>query len=142
MIKDREAKEHKSSVKSMGPDLGSVMLGYVLMYDPMWVCEQLDTLWQEPGDKVAHDATQMGIMYYMAHVQRNLGHVDWTCRTSSPTSMVYVDDATHVRSYIVWNPTDKEQTVQVYEGEKVIGQVTAKAQALTTATKLGGAKGG
>ena len=77
------------------------------MYDPAWACEQLDTLWNQPGDKIAHDASEMAIMYYMAHSTRTLGEVDWACHGSSPTSMVYKNPATKARTYIVWNPSTK-----------------------------------
>lgn len=29
------------------------IVGYVLMYDPAWAVAQPDTLWNEPGDKIA-----------------------------------------------------------------------------------------
>jgi hypothetical protein len=133
MIKDFEAKEKKpGTVKTWGPALGSVMCGYKLMFDPGYVCEQLDTLWAEPGDKVAHEAKEMAVMYYEAHAMRPLGRVDWTCRTSSPTSMVFID-AAKSRTVVVWNPQAKAETVDVYENGKVIGQVTAAPQALTSA---------
>ncbi len=79
MLHDFEGKEHKpGTIKTFGPALGSVMLGYVLMYDPAWAARQLDALWLEPGDKVAHDASEMAIMYYMAHAMCGLGRVDWS----------------------------------------------------------------
>jgi len=137
MIRDFQAKEKKpATIKQFGPALGSVMLGYVLMYDPAWAAAQLDALWAEPGDKVAHDAAEMAIMYYMAHATRSLGRVDWTCHTSSPTSMVYVNPATKTRSYVVWNPRATPQSVDVYEGGKLIGRLLAPPHALSRTTTL------
>jgi endoglucanase Acf2 len=139
MIRDFEAKEKKpATIKQFGTGLGSVMLGYVLLYDPDWVAEQLDTLWAEPGDKVAHEASEMAIMYYMAHAMRRLGRVDWTCHTSSPTAVVYQDPATGTRTYVAWNPRPKAQTVQVYENDQLLGRMTAPPQALTSVTSLSG----
>ena len=132
--KPHEAK--KATIESFGPGLGSVMLGYVLMYDPAWACQQLDDLWNQPGDKIAHDASEMAIMYYMAHATRALGAVDWSCHGDSPTSMVYKNAATGVRTCIAWNPTPQAQTVLFYEGAKAIGQMTARPQALTSVTAL------
>lgn len=63
------------------------------------------------------------------------GRVDWTCRTGSPTSMVYVD-AAKMRTVVVWNPQATPETVTVYENDKPIGQMTATPQALTSTTKL------
>jgi len=137
MIRDFEAKEKKpGTIKQFGPGLGSVMLGYVHMYDPAWAALQLDTLWAEPGDKVAHEASEMAIMYYLAHSTRMLGQVDWACHTSSPTSMVYIDPGTGARSYVVWNPQPKPRTVDVYENGKRIGQMVAAPQSLTRVTQL------
>jgi endoglucanase Acf2 len=125
-----------ASIKTFGDALGSVMLGYVLMYDPAWAAEQLDTLWDEPGDKIAHNASQMAIMYYMAHSMRSLGRVDWTCHATSPTSTVYVNDATGKYTCVVWNPLPTPQTVDVYKGDKKLGRMIAAPQALTSATSL------
>jgi len=125
-----------ATIKTFGSGLGSVMLGYVLMYDPAWAAAQLDTLWNEPGDRLAHNAGEMTIMYYMTHAMRGLGRVDWSCHTTSPTSMVYINDATKTRTYIVWNPLPAPQAVDVYESAKLIGKLVAAPQALTSVTTL------
>jgi hypothetical protein len=149
MVKDYDANEQRdaaktpkpgkkphearpATIKTFGDALGSVMLGYVLMYDPAWAAEQLDTLWDEPGDKIAHNASQMAIMYYMAHSMRSLGRVDWTCHTTSPTSTVYINDKTKTRTYVVWNPLPTQQPVDVYENGKNIGRLMAAPQSLTS----------
>lgn len=153
MVKDYDANEQRdaaktpkpgkkpheprpATIKTFGDALGSVMLGYVLMYDPAWAAEQLDTLWNEPGDKIAHNASQMAIMYYMAHSMRSLGRVDWTCYTSSPTSTVYINDTTKTRTYVVWNPLPTQQPVDVYENGKNIGRLMAAPQALTSTATI------
>jgi hypothetical protein len=135
MIRDFEAHEKKpGTIKQFGPALGSVMLGYVLLYDLAWVAEQLDTLWADPGDKIAHEASEMAIISYMAHPMRRLGRVDWNCHTNSPTSMVYREPGT--RTYGVWNPQQAPRTVEVYEEGKVIGRMVPAPQALTHVTTL------
>jgi hypothetical protein len=126
----------KPTIATFGPALGSVMLGYVLMYDPSWAAEQLDTLWKTPGDTIAHNAGEMTTIYYQAHAMRNLGLVDWTCHGSSPTSMVYQDPATKRRTFVVWNPTSHSETVQFYAGDRAIGQLVAAPHALTSAGTL------
>jgi hypothetical protein len=73
----------------------------------------------------------MAIMYYMAHATRGLGRVDWTCHTSSPTAMVYIQPATKRRSYVLWNPRPTPQSVDVYQGSKLIGRLVAPPQALS-----------
>jgi hypothetical protein len=137
MIQDFRAKEKKpATIKQFGPALGSVMLGYVLMYDPAWAAAELDALWAEPGDKVAHEAAEMAIMYYMAHATRALGRIDWTCHTSLPTSMVYIQPATKRRTYVLWNPRPTPQSLDVYQGGKLIGRLVAPPQALSQFTAL------
>jgi len=143
MIQDFQVKEKKpATIKQFGPALGSVMLGYVLMFDPAWAAAELDTLWAEPGDKVAHEAPEMAIMYYMAHATRSLGHVDWTSHTSLPTSMVYIQPAGKQRTYVLWNPRPAPQHVDVYQGGKLAGRLLAPPQALSHFTALSPAGGG
>jgi hypothetical protein len=101
------------------------------------VAEQLDTLWAEPGDKVAHEASEMTVRYSTAHALRRLGRVDWTCHTSSPTSMVFIDPATRTRTCAVWNPRPTPRTVGVYELGKRIGRMVAAPQTVTAVTRLG-----
>jgi len=125
-----------AEIKSFGSGLGSVMLGYVLMYDPDWAAQQLDTLWNEPGDNIAHNAGEMTVMYYQAHAMRSLGLVDWKFHGGSPTSMVYYNAKTGIRTFVVWNPQPKAETVVFYEGNKPAGQMIATPQALTSVTKL------
>lgn len=139
----------KASIHAFGSALGSVMLGYALMYDPNWAAEQLDTLWNTPGDTIAHDANEMTIMYYQTHAMRGLGLVDWNCHGSSPTSMVYRNTTSQQRTYVVWNPSAKPQTVRFYdtppasqknhkhdENQHLIGQLIASPHALTSALHL------
>ncbi|MCW3098202.1 MAG: hypothetical protein JWL77_3820 [Chthonomonadaceae bacterium] len=126
----------RATIASFGPALGSVMLGYVLMYDPAWAAEQLDALWQTPGDTVAHNAAEMTTIYYQAHAMRSLGLVDWSCHGSSPTATVYQNPATRRRTYVVWNPSAQPETVLFYAGNRVLGQLVAAPHALTSATTL------
>jgi hypothetical protein len=137
--KKRQAK--KPTIENLGSGLGSVMLGYVLMYDPAWACEQLDALWNTPGDKIGHDAGETAIIYYLAHSTRSLGEVDWSCHGDSPTSMVYRNRTTKTRTYIVWNPSTTAKTVVFYEGAIATGQMIAAPQALTSASVLSPAPG-
>jgi endoglucanase Acf2 len=127
---------HPAAIKSFGSGLGSVMLGYVLMYDPNWAAAQLDALWDTPGDDIAHNAGEMAVIYYQAHAMRALGLVDWSRHGSSPTSMVYYNAAMKRHTYIVWNPSAQPETVRFYEGQKVIGQLVAAPHKLTSATNL------
>ncbi|MCX7407649.1 MAG: glycosyl hydrolase [Planctomycetales bacterium] len=111
-----------ADIKSLGGELGSYHLGFVMHADPQWVIEQIDALWSEPSDKVAHDQWMAGI-YYQAHALAELGRVDWTAHGSSPTSMVYLNEKTKTRTLVAWNPSAKPQTVSFFEGDRLIGQL-------------------
>ncbi|MCW3052911.1 MAG: hypothetical protein JWN14_2081 [Chthonomonadales bacterium] len=126
----------KATIASFGPALSSVMLGYRLMFDPDWAAEQLDALWQTPGDTIAHNAEEMATIYYQTHAMRHLGQVDWSCHGSSPTAMVYQDPATKHRTYVVWNPSDRPETVRFYEHGREIGHLVAGPHTLTNASAL------
>ena len=122
-----------ADIQSFDGDLASYLLGYVLMYDPAWVTQKLDELKDAPG--FAHNPWMANI-YYMAHSMTVLGHVDWTCHGNSATSMVYLNDVTKTRSYVVWNPLPTPLTVQFYQGSQSLGQMVARPQALTSVTSL------
>ena len=110
------------TIKSLGGELGSYHLGFLMHADAARVVTELDQLWAEPGDTVAHNEW-MANVYHQAHALKEFGRVDWTCHGSSPTSMVYMNEATKKRTLIAWNPTARTQTVEFYEGAKRIGTV-------------------
>jgi len=137
----REAAKKKrpgkpATIDTFGPALGNVMIGYQLQYDPIGACAELDRLWEKPGDKIVHNAGEFTVIYYQAHAMQTLGRVDWTCHTSIPTSMVYINDQTKTRTYVVWNPSTTTQAVNVYEGTKLIGHLTAAPQKTTAVNRL------
>jgi endoglucanase Acf2 len=109
-----------ATIKTHGGELGSYHLGFIMHADAPWVVEEIDRLWAEPGDKVAHDPWMANI-YYQAHALKELGRVDWACHGSSPTSMVYANEATKTRTLIAWNPTAKPQMVKFFEGARELG---------------------
>ena len=126
----------KATVESFGPALGSVMLGYRLMYDPKWAINQLDTLWNTPGDKVAHNADEMAIIYYLANAAASLGDPDWSVSCSAASAMAYKNPATGKRQYIVWNPGSAATRVTFYANGASIGKLNARPHALTSASQL------
>jgi endoglucanase Acf2 len=133
--KKPDYKKKPADIKSQGGELGSYHLGFVMHADAPWVVAQLDKLWAEPGDKVAHDPWMANI-YYQAHALRGLGRADWACHGSSPTSMVYANEATKTRTFIVWNPTAKVQTVQFFEGGKPLGKMEVAPHGLMSTSAL------
>ena len=109
-------------IKTRGGELGSYHLGFLMHADAARVVAEIDKLWAEPGDKVAHNEWMTGI-YYQASALADLGRVDWSAHGTSPTSMVYANEAKKTRTLIAWNPGAKPQTVQFFAGTKPIGEI-------------------
>jgi endoglucanase Acf2 len=142
LVRELEAFETKkggskkgTDIKSQGGELGSLHLGFLMHADPAWVTEQLDALWKEPGDKVAHNEW-MASIYYQAHALRRLGRVDWAVHADSPTATTYFNEATKARTFVAWNPSDKARTVTFFAEGKSLGRATIPPRSLIGVDKL------
>ena len=131
MAKDCQAQGKPGTLASFGDNPGGVILGFVAQYDPQTVVQYFDTA----DKKVANDAREMIMAYWTAHSMMSLGLVDWKCHGTSPTSMVYYNDKTKQRTFIVWNPAAQAEKVSFYEGDKVVEEVTAAPQSLSSVSK-------
>jgi endoglucanase Acf2 len=118
-------------IKTLGGELGSYHLGFLMHADAARVLAEFDKLWAEPQDQVAHNEWMANI-YYQASALATLGRVDWACHGDSPTSMVYAHEARQTRTLIAWNPTTKPQTVQFFQGTNPIGRVQAGPQSIAS----------
>jgi hypothetical protein len=79
----------------------------------------------------------MANIYYQAHALCTLGRTDWACHGSSPTSMVYANEAARTRTCIGWNPTAQPQKLQFFAGDQPIGTLEVPAHSLaSTVTAL------
>ncbi len=138
---EREAAKKKGAIarkgvtESFGGELGSYILGFQMMADPNAVTRELERLWAAPGDRVAHNPWMLNV-YYQSHALSRLGRVDWNCHADSPTAMVYRNDSTNSRTFVVWNPSSKERTVTFYEQGKALGQAMIPARALVEVNRL------
>jgi hypothetical protein len=125
-------KKQPVEIKSLGGELASYHLGFLMHADAPRVVAEFDKLWTEPGDKVAHNEWMANI-YYQASALADLGRVDWTAHGTSPTSMVYVNAAKKTRTLVAWNPTAQPQTVQFFAGTKPVGQLTVAPRSIGSA---------
>jgi hypothetical protein len=91
--------------------------------DAAKVVKELETLWNEPGDKVAHNEW-MASVHWQAAALKTLGWVDWRCHGTSPVSMVYRNPEGGVRTMVAWNPGAEVRTVKFFEGKKQIGELS------------------
>ena len=133
-IAERKVKEGSDTLKSMGPALGNVVLGFAAWADPDWAAKQLDELWAA-NDPVAHNSDVGGLSYYFTHAMRTLGQRRWDIHTVPPTGAAYQDSAGRVR-YIVLNMRDALQLGSVYQNDKRIGHLALPPRQLTSATQL------
>lgn len=133
--KKRGAVKKGTDVKAQGGELGAYHLGFNMHADPAWVCDQLDALWKEPGDKVAHNEW-MAQIYYQAYALKELGRVDWAVRADSPTATAYTNPDTKARTFVAWNPTAKPQTVTFFADGKRLGTLDVPARQMASSTAL------
>jgi hypothetical protein len=130
--KKPDSKPKPVAFESLGGELGSYHLGFLMHADAPYVVSELDRLWATPDDKVAHDPW-MASIYYQASKLAQIGRVDFTAHGNSPTSMVYANDVTKTRTLIGWNPTAATQTVKFFEGSKTIGTVEVAPHSIASA---------
>jgi hypothetical protein len=120
------------TTESLGGELASYHVGFLMHAQAARVVEELDRLWKQPGDKVARDPWMLNI-YYQASALQDLGRVDWTAHGDSPTSMVYRHSSGKGRTLVAWNPTEAPRSVRFYEGTRVIGSLTVPPRSLASA---------
>ena len=122
-----------TDLRDRDAELAAIHMGFLMHGDPDKVCSELDKLWADPNDKIAH-GRWMANVYYEASFMKQAGSVDWTCHGSSPTSMVYAKDGK--RTFIAWNPTAKDQKVEFFDGSKALGKLDVKPYSIGSATEL------
>ena len=139
-FEEREAAKKPGSVKkgadikSLGGELGSYHLGFLMHADAPRAAAEMDRLWAEPGDKVAHNEWMMNL-YWQASALTELGRADFTAHGSTPTSMAYANAATGTRTFIAWNPTAKPQTVKFSEGTKPLATLEVAPHSVAKTAK-------
>ena len=122
-----------ATIKTLGGELGSYHLGFLMHADAPRAVREIDALWAEPGDKVAHNEWMANI-YFQASALTQLGRVDWTAHGTSPTSMVYLNEAAKTRTLVAWNPTAKPQTVRFIADGKPLGALEVPPHSVANTT--------
>jgi endoglucanase Acf2 len=118
---------------SQGGYLGNYILGFQLLFDPNDVAAILDDAYATNAD-LATDPTYPGVSYYLTHSLRGLGVPDADFYTSLPTSEMYYNPATGVRTAVIYNPAPTNQTVNVYSNGTFVASYSAAPNALLTVT--------
>ncbi|WIB00847.1 discoidin domain-containing protein [Curtobacterium sp. MCBA15_012] len=122
---------HAAAVFSdMGDALGNVVLGFLAQYDPDTYADVHAALWAEQ-DPAVTGQSMAGLVYHQAMSNRTVGTEVTDRHTSNPLSQVFrAADGTY--SYVLDNIDDVQHTYDVYEGQRVIGQIAVPARTQIT----------
>ena len=107
----------------MGGYPGDYLLAYQALWDHDTTAAMFDNYFTANED-IATNTTWAGSTYYLIHAMRLIGDQDFTSNTSIPTSAVYLNSTTGVRSYVVYNTQPTTQTVTVYNNGVASGTMT------------------
>jgi len=123
---------------------GDYALGFQELFDPLSVCGEFDSYFNA-GQSIATvtnppaaNSGFPGSVYYIAHAQRALGIQDLNFYTSIPTSQVYYNASTGVRTAVIYNPLSTLQTATVYYNGTSVTTVTVPAGKLVSQVITGG----
>lgn len=122
-----------NNVVAQGAYLGNYILGFQLLFDANDVAAILDNAYATNAG-IATDPTYSGVSYYLTHSLRGLGNPDPDYYTDLPTSQVYVNPATGIRTAVIYNPAPTNQTVNVFNQGTFVTSYQAPSQALTVVT--------
>ncbi|WP_146242483.1 discoidin domain-containing protein [Curtobacterium sp. MCPF17_047] len=122
---------HAAAVFSdMGDALGNVVLGFLAQYDPDTYLDIHRALWAA-GDPAVTGQSMAGLVYHQAASNRMVGTEVTDRHTSDPLSQVFrAADGTY--SYVLDNVDDVQHSYDVYEGQRVIGQIAVPAHTQIT----------
>ncbi|MEI8340806.1 MAG: glycosyl hydrolase [Verrucomicrobiota bacterium] len=110
----------------LGDSPGHVVLVYQALWDHDKAAAEFDAYYSN-NKAIATSAGDGGSSYYLIHAMREIGDQDWNYTTSIPTSAVYVNAATGVRTYVVYNPAAVTRQAIVYNNGVATGTMTVPA---------------
>ena len=119
------------------PDVLGESPGHIVMcYQALWAQDTAAAQFDNYFTSGASIATggQAGSTYYLIHALRTLGEQDFSYSASEPTSSVYWNADTSMRTYVAYNPHDTTQPVTFYQNGVAVGTMTVPAR-VTVATQ-------
>ena len=122
-----------NNATALGGYLGNYVLGFQMLFDPAGVAAQMDAGYAS-NSGIATDNTYSSVTYYLTHSLSGLGDPDPNYYTSLPTSEVYYNAATGIRTAILYNPAPTNQIVTLYNQGTAVTTLNASAQVLTVTT--------
>jgi len=124
-----------NNATALGGYLGNYVLGFELLFNPDDVAAQFQSAYITNAG-IATDPVYSGVTYYLTHSLRGLGEPDANYYTSIPTSQVYLNSRTGVRTAIIYNPAPTNQTATIYNAGVAAGYSVVPPGVLTV-TSLG-----
>lgn len=113
-----------------GTDWFNVILGMQMQVNPQVAANEYARVWS--AQTAAGKDPLTGLYYYQAQSMRTHGTRDWSYHLSLPASGVYTNAVTGKRTYVVYNPSTTQQTVQVLDANNiVIGTFAAAGRKVT-----------
>ena len=125
----------QNTVAAAGADLGGVLLGYQLKFDPAAMLEELDRL-RAAGNPVATDPNSVAVNYFLAHANLALGPRQWDWNASLPTAAVYKDPASGALTFVVANYSDNPAEVVFQNKGGTSGTLRAPPKKLVSSGAL------
>ena len=125
----------KSEPELLTGGLGHCLLVYQGLWAPDTAVAEFDNYFAA-GDDIATNTGDAGSTYYLIHASRQLGAQDYTRTTSIPTSAVYLNPATGIRTFVVYNPQATTQPATVYQNGAVIGNMSIPGRSLVSTTDV------
>jgi hypothetical protein len=122
-----------NNAAAQGGYLGNYILGYQLLFDADDVAAIMDAAYAG-NVGIATDPTYSGVTYYLTHALRGLGEPDPDYYTGLPTSQVYFNPATGIRTALIYNPAATNQAVNLYNQGGMVATYTVPANMLSVVT--------
>jgi len=107
---------------------GHVVICYQAMFDPDSAAAEF-VKYLAAREEIATSKSEAGSTYYLIHAMRQIGDQDFDYTTNIPTSAIYKNQKTGMRNCVVFNPSNRQQTVTIYKNGVASGAFLVPAQA-------------
>jgi len=119
-----------STAQDLGAYPGNYILSWQAMFDPDDVAALFAASYLTNG-AVTSDVTYSGITYYLTHALRGLGEQDTNCYSDIPTSQIYYNSRTGVRTAVIFNASATNQTATIYSNGIPVNTLSVAPGVLT-----------
>lgn len=110
--------------------VGNVCLSYLQIFNPDEAAKIFDQLW-DGNFAVAKNPDTGGITYFITHMHRTYGEIQWNIHADMPLSTAYYNAAQNKYYYVVYNASDTEKSVAFYKDGTAKVSFKAPANKLT-----------